>query len=217
MQIDPRMPQSRKLVAVPFVGKDVPSRASEFAHPDIVLGFTILAYRYEGLRATDFGLALSALREQAEEQYGVYNKRPACVEFARWVALAGGRVRGFSREQFEFVKTESEKKKEKEQGAALMQFEEAKVDNEFDDIWPLQLIDLHDPEQMWLLYRLLHKLAHMVRHYLFNFIFPPTMAHQSLKLRVRPRARRRSLVPQPPGFSARPRISCPWSWPMPLR
>ena len=40
------MPRSRKLTAVPFVGKDVPSRASEFSHPDIVIGFTILAYRY---------------------------------------------------------------------------------------------------------------------------------------------------------------------------
>lgn len=31
--IDPRAPLSRKLMAVPFVGKDVPSRSSEFAHP----------------------------------------------------------------------------------------------------------------------------------------------------------------------------------------
>ena len=39
---------------VPFVGKDVPSRASEFSHPDIVIGLTIAAYRYEGLRFKDF-------------------------------------------------------------------------------------------------------------------------------------------------------------------
>lgn len=32
------MPKSRKLLAVPFVGKDVPSRASEFSHPDVVVG-----------------------------------------------------------------------------------------------------------------------------------------------------------------------------------
>ena len=52
-----------------------------------------------------------------------------------------------------------------------MRFDDAATD-EFDDIWPLQLIDLHDPTQMWLLYRLLCKLPQMVRHYLFNFIFP---------------------------------------------
>ena len=43
---DPFMPRSRRLLAVPFVGKDVPSRASEFSHPDVVIGMTILAYRY---------------------------------------------------------------------------------------------------------------------------------------------------------------------------
>lgn len=43
-----RMPKSRKLLAVPFVGKDSPSLASEFSHPDVVIGLTILAYRYEG-------------------------------------------------------------------------------------------------------------------------------------------------------------------------
>ena len=41
---DPLMPKSRRLLAVPFVGKDVPSRASEFSHPDVVIGFSILAY-----------------------------------------------------------------------------------------------------------------------------------------------------------------------------
>ena len=27
--------------------QDVPSRSSEFAHPDVAIGLTILAYRYE--------------------------------------------------------------------------------------------------------------------------------------------------------------------------
>lgn len=36
--------KSRSLTAVPFVGKDVPSPASEYAHPDVVIGLTILAY-----------------------------------------------------------------------------------------------------------------------------------------------------------------------------
>lgn len=47
LAIDPRMPKSRKVTAVPFVGKDVPSQKSEFSHPDVVIGLTILAYRYE--------------------------------------------------------------------------------------------------------------------------------------------------------------------------
>ena len=47
------MPRSRFKLAIPFMGKDVPSRASEFAHPDIIIGLTVLAYRYEGLRKVD--------------------------------------------------------------------------------------------------------------------------------------------------------------------
>jgi len=44
-----KIPTSRKLCAVPFIAKDVPSRASEFAHPDIMVGLTILAFRYANL------------------------------------------------------------------------------------------------------------------------------------------------------------------------
>ena len=32
-------------MAVPFIAKDVPSHAAEFAHPDVLIGLTILAYR----------------------------------------------------------------------------------------------------------------------------------------------------------------------------
>ena len=47
--MDPKMPKSRRVTAIPFIGKDVPSQRSEFKfHPDIVIGLTILAYRYEG-------------------------------------------------------------------------------------------------------------------------------------------------------------------------
>ena len=33
LEDDPHMPRSRLKLAVPFMGKDVPSRSSEFAHP----------------------------------------------------------------------------------------------------------------------------------------------------------------------------------------
>ena len=37
------MSSARKQVAVPFVGKDVPSQAAEFAHPEVLIGPAILA------------------------------------------------------------------------------------------------------------------------------------------------------------------------------
>lgn len=42
---DQHVPRSRLKLAVPFIGKDVPSKASEFAHPDIIIGLTVLAFR----------------------------------------------------------------------------------------------------------------------------------------------------------------------------
>lgn len=61
-------------------------------------GLTILAYRYEGLRFTDFRANLRALKdEMEEEQSGPYHQRPACRTFVRWVTLAGGTVRGVKR------------------------------------------------------------------------------------------------------------------------
>ena len=61
-----KIPTSRKLTAVPFVAKDVPSRASEFAHPDVLVGLTILAFRYEVLREKDFLLVLRQLTDTLE-------------------------------------------------------------------------------------------------------------------------------------------------------
>ena len=52
---------SRELLAVPFVGKDAASRSSEFAHPEVILGLTVNAYRVSGLRARDMKRLLTAM------------------------------------------------------------------------------------------------------------------------------------------------------------
>jgi hypothetical protein len=36
MEMDPFMPRTRWKLGIPFISKDVPSRSSEFAHPDVV-------------------------------------------------------------------------------------------------------------------------------------------------------------------------------------
>ena len=46
-ETEPHMPRSRFKLAIPFVGKDVPPRASEFAHPDIIIGLTVNASRFK--------------------------------------------------------------------------------------------------------------------------------------------------------------------------
>ncbi len=90
---DPNMPRTRAKLAVPFVGKDVPSESSEFAHPDVIIGLTILAYRYEGLRWTDFNDIIANLRSTLTLEVGPYSERKSSVRYAQWVKDAGGRVR----------------------------------------------------------------------------------------------------------------------------
>ena len=56
-------------------------RSSEFAHPDILIGLTVLAYRYEGLRRKDLFFVLRNLRSALEEEAGAYKNRPSAQLF----------------------------------------------------------------------------------------------------------------------------------------
>ncbi len=95
---DPRMPLSRAKLSIPFIGKDVPSHASEFAHPDVTIGLTILAYRYEGLRYSDFTDILGNIQAAFSKEMGPREDRPSEMRFRDWVAEAGGHVCGSYRE-----------------------------------------------------------------------------------------------------------------------
>ena len=185
LSLDPNMPESRKLVAVPFVGKDVPSRASEFAHPDVVIGLTIAAYRYEGLRFHDFHEVLLELRQRMETESGPYPKRTTTSIYNEWITMAGGRVRGTAMEQHPSESdTRTHEEREDALARVITQAELAQRPDEdlFQDIWPLHLVDLGDPEQMGVLYRLLRHSPMVVEHYLSEFVFPQTCRHQGVKL-----------------------------------
>ncbi|RYG67654.1 DUF3645 domain-containing protein, partial [archaeon] len=193
-----KVPTSRKLVAVPFIAKDVPSRASEFAHPDVVIGLTILAYRYEGLRKKDFFLMLKFLRETLEDEAGPYKDRPSFQKFEHWILLCGKAIRG-SRKRLKNKKKPAvgsatgagEENTTSERVTAMMKPTKQVLakglfgtifDIDDDLIWPLQLIDLRDNEQFRILYPLLYKLPHVVMYYLNDLIFPEVLAYQGLKL-----------------------------------
>ena len=59
-----------------------------------MIGLTILAYRYEGLRPSDFATLLANLKQEMISQLGPYKKRPASEQWRTWVGAAGGHVRG---------------------------------------------------------------------------------------------------------------------------
>lgn len=201
-----KIPTSRKLVAVPFVAKDVPSRASEFAHPDVLIGLTILAYRYEGLRKNDLRLVMRHLKDCLDEEGGPFKDRPSCQKFENWVLCAGKAIRGSKKREKnarrinqqqaqQVVPVESGKKElglrrksslvmrtSKEERVIGVNIFEDVFSEEDDLIWPLQLIDLKDKEQFKVLYPLLFKLPHTIVHYLHEIIFPEVLAYQGLKL-----------------------------------
>ena len=91
--------KSRWSLAVPFIGKDVPSRAAEFAHPDVLLGLSILAFRYNGLRSSDVKLVIQNLKMTMLNEPGPFSERStrmpvvapgACARAILWAVQAAG-------------------------------------------------------------------------------------------------------------------------------
>eukprot|EP00756_Hemistasia_phaeocysticola_P010307 Hpha_TRINITY_DN15008_c2_g11::TRINITY_DN15008_c2_g11_i1::g.123864::m.123864 len=91
-QRNPQMPRSRLKLGIPFIGKDLPSDSSEFAHPDVVIGLTVLAYRYEGLRSGDFNEALGEVQARVSNEVGSWRHRRTNKMYERWVDRANGRI-----------------------------------------------------------------------------------------------------------------------------
>eukprot|EP00043_Microstomoeca_roanoka_P005858 m.58502 g.58502 ORF g.58502 m.58502 type:complete len:4257 (-) comp13155_c0_seq1:39-12809(-) len=152
-RLDPRAPQSRRLMAVPFVGKDVPSRSSEFAHPDVLIGLTVLAYRYEGLRASDLKRMVIQLKQDLSRQVGPRDKRPASVLFQSWLDVR------------------------QRQAESKPRLAEA-----LDSVLPLPLFQPNDNSQMNRLHSVLKRLPHSCFYYLRQHVFPSTMRAQALKI-----------------------------------
>jgi hypothetical protein len=187
------IPMSRKLLAVPFVGKDVPSRASEFSHPDVLIGLTILAYRYEGLRERDLHNTLREMQERMIEETGPFPDRPSCRTFERWILCTGKRVRGSKAPSnvapLQLADGHSDLISTGKLGAqSLFSLTQAQSGQDptsvwhffedDEDIWPLQLVDRTDSEQMGVLFPLLAGLPHTVQYYLNEIVFPEMLAHQ---------------------------------------
>ncbi|KOO22777.1 conserved unknown protein [Chrysochromulina tobinii] len=166
MKAEGGLPRSRRYLAVPFVGKDAPSHASEFAHPDVAIGLTILAYRYEGLRLLDFGPALQLLRQVLSEEAGPMLKRPSSImKASKSIDLnKDGMVDSMER------------------GHALDAVVGVDVSEGSTDILPLHLLDVSDVEYMAMLYELLSRKPEPIKFYLEELVFPDTTAHQPMKL-----------------------------------
>jgi hypothetical protein len=146
-------PAPRHLLACPFVALEVPSRSSEFAHPEVLIGLTVLAYRYEGLRLEDLKKIVRALKKDMDAQAGPFAERAARVQFATWVEDANlARRRAHS-----------------QQAAAAA----AEVAEE--DIMELELFQPDDEAQLAALGRVLAKHGPTIIYHLQKMVFPKVM------------------------------------------
>jgi hypothetical protein len=73
--------KSRRLLSVPFEGKDAPSRSAEFAHPDVLIGLSILSYRLHGLRLRDLRDLLQELKIKLT-QVRAFSRRVFVLHFS---------------------------------------------------------------------------------------------------------------------------------------
>ena len=165
---DKNMPYTRKVLAVPFVGKDVPSNASEFAHPDVLIGLSILAYKYSGLRKLDLQRLVTQLKHDYSRQTGPRNERPAALLFRQWLELS--------------VEHKKREKETEENESTSQHVVNSSSGGGSIPVLPLPLFQPTDPQQLSRLYSLTKKLPQVIHYFLCNHIFPKTMNFQRLKV-----------------------------------
>ncbi|CAE8627760.1 unnamed protein product [Polarella glacialis] len=167
--------KSRLRLAVPFVGKDTPSEQSEFSHPDVTIGFTILAYRHSGLRGPpesgDVRELLKILLDDMKLENTVrYHRRTACLAYVAMIRKAGGVVRGFTEEgKWKEDLSEADRKRQLTRPLDALALDAAPRPS----MWPLEMIDLADPEQLTVVHDMLWNCPMAMQYLLDHSVFLP--------------------------------------------
>jgi len=168
---DPNIPETRAKLAIPFLGKDVPSETSEFAHPDVIIGLTYMAYRYEGLRYADFCEIIDSMHSSLSKELGPYLKRPSVLRYARWVHEAAGQIRG---ESPPLVAPSAATTADDEEGVEVIDTRP--------EVMPLRLLKRSNVDHMQALFDLVIREPLVIQWYLNDFVFPAHLRHQKIKL-----------------------------------
>lgn len=197
--LDPNMPRSRRLTAVPFVGKDAPSRASEFAHPDILIGLTDLTYRIEGLSLADLRRVVTTLQEKLQRELGPPALRPSALLFKQWLqeaSVAPPRLRSERSEIFGSPLTlarqlsrqlSSPSASSASRAKATFTFalgDDADRDEDESDLPELAVLKTGDTVQMNGLFRSLARLPSVVEHYVCSHVFATCLDYHRTSLQA---------------------------------
>lgn len=171
LEADPFVPRSRLKLAVPFIGKDVPSKSSEFAHPDVIIGLTILAYRYSGVRHDDYVDVIDSLTAQFSREIGPARDRDSSCRHEKWVHAAGGAIRGLKTTRDGDPWDPSAFETNGPNGSSTNK-----------EVVQLKFLQKSNVEQMDKLFALLRTEPLVIHDYLQKSIFPLYMRSQKMKI-----------------------------------
>ena len=143
------------------------------------VGLTILGYHYEGLRINDFVTLIQNLKAQMGRENGPVKRRPASKLFSRWVDLAGGRIRQYTRQHQGKVASPG---KENLSGPSLVRQESTDGHAGRWQAPPLRLVEVEDKEVISLLHSHMRKLPVLLHFFLCRKVFPLHTKHQKTKL-----------------------------------
>lgn len=168
---------NRLSLSVPFVGKDVPSTAAEFACAEVLIGLTVLSYRYEGMRVRDAKILVRWLKDDLMNESGPFAERPTRIKFEDWKqqaqarrlndALASSNTKDVL--ATDGVRSTGDKDSEDEHSADQI------------DIPPLELLHYHNDELMKLVKAEIGLQVDVIRHYLCVQVFPRLMKQKLTK------------------------------------
>ena len=140
----------------------------EFAHPDVIIGLTVLAYRYSGLRKDDFIDVIDSLTSQFVREIGPARDRESSLRHESWVFAAGGAIRG--------LKTTKE-------GHPWAPSAYVEGDDGADkEVVQLKFLSKSNQEQMDKLFSLIKAEPLVIHDYLQKSIFPKYMRSQRKKI-----------------------------------
>jgi hypothetical protein len=162
--------EGRRLLAVPYVGKDQPSASSEFTHPNVQVMLTVMAYLVQGLRLSDMRQLLSLLKDRLARERGPVRRRPSQLNFASWVEAAreAQHARGHTRATGTNSTSTSTSANVNANASGL----------------PLNLVRPELLPQLQQLHSLLRKHPGVVEYYLREWVFPRCLKLRAAKYRA---------------------------------
>ena len=162
--LEPQMPESRSKLAIPFVGKDTPAPASEFAHPDIIIGLSIVAYRIEHLRLEDIHDIIKLLQVKFRQEVAYPKpKRPTYLMYRDWVNSVKGAKACDLRCRSNPASAE---------------------DKDVRSVPTLDILKISNDEEMALVFDVLKSHSEVIDYYLHTILFPKFMRFQKVKLQA---------------------------------